>query len=254
MAKIAAQLYTLRDTLSTPAEIADTLKKVREIGYEAVQISGIKAEIAPAELKKICDDNGLTVCATHCGMANLTERIDQLIEDHKIYDCAYTALASIPGDRRDFEGYKQTAKDLTEAGKKLADNGITLCYHNHAFELQKYDDGRTGLAILYEDSDPQFLQGEIDTYWIAYGGGEPTAWCKRLVGRLPLVHFKDMTIVDNQHQMTEIGEGNLNWKDICLACKEAGTRWYIVEQDVCQRDPLESLKISLENMKQMPIG
>jgi hypothetical protein len=34
--QIAAQLYTCRDILKTPAEIATTLRRLREIGYQAV--------------------------------------------------------------------------------------------------------------------------------------------------------------------------------------------------------------------------
>jgi hypothetical protein len=40
----------------------------------------------------------------------------------------------------------------------------------------------------------------------------------------------------------------MNWPRILEALEEAGTRWYMVEQDVCQRDPFESAKISLEHL------
>ena len=51
--------------------------------------------------------------------------------------------------------------------------------------------------------------------------------------------------------MAEVGEGNLDWPGILAAAKNAGVQWYIVEQDTCQRDPFESLKISLDNLKAM---
>jgi sugar phosphate isomerase/epimerase len=53
--------------------------------------------------------------------------------------------------------------------------------------------------------------------------------------------------------MAEVGEGNLNWPRILDAAKKAGVEWYIVEQDICERDPFDSLKISLENLKAMGI-
>ena len=53
--------------------------------------------------------------------------------------------------------------------------------------------------------------------------------------------------------MAEVGEGNLNWPSILEAAKEAGVEWYIVEQDTCQRDPFESLSISLRNLRTMEI-
>jgi len=68
------------------------------------------------------------------------------------------------------------------------------------------------------------------------------------------VHLKDMGMKDGEQVMMEVGEGNLNWGAILEACREAGTEWYLVEQDVCQRHPLESLKISLENLKEMGLS
>jgi sugar phosphate isomerase/epimerase len=60
-----------------------------------------------------------------------------------------------------------------------------------------------------------------------------------------------MVILNNVQTMAEVGEGNLNWSTILPACRAAGVQWYAVEQDVCQRDPFESLKISYNNLKAM---
>ena len=62
--QLAAQLYSVRDFLKTPTEIAGSLKKIRAIGYQAIQLSGL-GPIAEAELVKLCRDTGLTICATH---------------------------------------------------------------------------------------------------------------------------------------------------------------------------------------------
>ena len=74
---------------------------------------------------------------------------------------------------------------------------------------------------------------------------------RKLKGRMPLVHLKDMVMRGHEQLMAEVGEGNLNWPAILDACREAGVVWYIVEQDTCQRDPFESLAISLSNLKAM---
>ena len=63
-----------------------------------------------------------------------------------------------------------------------------------------------------------------------------------------------MTIVDAQVHMAEVGEGNLNWPGIFAAADEAGTEWFIVEQDHCRRDPFESLAISLRNLQAMGVA
>jgi len=51
--------------------------------------------------------------------------------------------------------------------------------------------------------------------------------------------------------MAEVGEGNLNWPAILDACRSSGTEIYAVEQDICQRDPFESLAVSYRNLQAM---
>jgi len=249
---IGAQLYTLRDYMKTPKDIIKTLRELRKIGYEAVQVSGI-GPIAPRDLRKILDDEGLVACATHTGYDVLVKETGRVIEDHKMLGASHVACPGLASEYHNGEGYKTVARELSKVGKVLKEHGITLSYHNHGSEFEKYGD-RIGLEILYEESDPAYLQAEIDTYWVQYGGGDPAAWCRKLKGRLPLLHLKDMGIQDNKQIMMEVGEGNLEWDTILSACREAGTQWYLVEQDVCQRHPLESLKISLENMKGMGLS
>jgi sugar phosphate isomerase/epimerase len=246
---IAAQLFTLREFTRTPADIRGTMKKVRAIGYEAVQLSAL-GPIDPKELKEIVDGEGLAVCATHIGFERMRDDTQKVIEEHNLWGCKHVAIGGLPAEYRNEEGYHRFAKEASEVAKKLAKGGLTFSYHNHSFELQRFGD-RTALEILYEESDPDYFNSEIDTYWIQHGGGDPAAWIRKLRGRAHIVHFKDMTVKGNDPIMAEVGEGNLNWPAILDACKYAGVEWYIVEQDVCQRDPFESLAISLRNLKSM---
>lgn len=248
---IAAQLYTLRDFTKTPKELADTLKKVKKIGYDAVQVSGA-GPFEYSDLKKMLDDNGIKCCCTHIPYARLKNEPEKVIEQHNLIDCKYPATGGLPAEYRNAEGFLRFAKEATEVGKRLAEGGLRFGYHNHSFELEKFGN-RTGLQILYEDSDPEYFKAELDTYWIQFGGADPAQWIERLAGRIPLVHLKDMIFRDKQI-MAEVGEGNLNWERILDACKKAGVEWYIVEQDECERDPFESLAISLRNLHAMGIN
>ena len=244
---IALTLYTLRQFTQNATDIAQTLHRVKKIGYDYVQFSAMGA-VEPKELRKMLDGEGLGVCSTHVSYTTLRDSFDRMVEDHRVWGATHVALASLPQEMRNYEGYIRYAKEGSEFAKKLATLGVTLSYHNHSFELEKHN-GRRGLDILYEDGDPALFLGEIDTYWIQHGGGDPAAWIARLKSRQPLVHFKDMVIYDGKQTMTEVGEGNLNWPAIIDACHTAGVQWHIVEQDVCQRDPFESVAISLRNLK-----
>ena len=62
--QIAVQLYTLRDFTKTPTDFAATMKRVREIGYDAVELVGT-AGLPPAEAVKIVRDAGLQICSSH---------------------------------------------------------------------------------------------------------------------------------------------------------------------------------------------
>ncbi len=248
--QIAAQLYTLRNFTQTTEDFAQAMKRVREIGYEAVQVSGIGKDIDWADVRRICDDNGIEVAATHVSFESLRDETDRMIEQHEIIGCKYPAIGGLPNEfRGSAEGYTTFAKQANEVGRKLAAAGMAFGYHNHSFELEKYG-GRTGLQIIYEESDPKYVTGEIDTYWVQHGGGDPAAWIRMLKGRMFLVHFKDFRIVSGEQRFAEVGEGNLNWPNILEACKTTGVEWYIVEQDNCyDRDPFDSLKISFDNMR-----
>ena len=247
--QVALQLYTLRDHLKTPADIAASLKKVAAIGYQSVQASGL-GPIEESELLKILKDEGLTLCATHED-SNTIRKDPQWVVDHlRKLDCKYTAYPYPSGiDFADRAQVDSLAQDLDRAGKLLHDAGQVLTYHNHAIELLRLGE-TTLLQYLYDQTDAKYLQGEIDTYWIQYGGGDPVAWCESLKGRLPLLHMKDYQFTtENKPTYCEVGAGNLNWKKIIAAAEASGCEWFIVEQDTCPGDPFDSVRKSFEYIK-----
>ncbi len=249
--QIGAQMYTVREFTRTPEDIRKTLEKIAQIGYEAVQLSAL-GPIDPQELRKICDDNGLTICSTHISFERMQEDLPRVIEEHQIYGCQYPGVGGMGAQYpRTAEGFRQFCKDASEVGRRLHEAGMTFIYHNHSFEFQHFGEER-GMDILFNESDPLYFQFELDTYWVQHGGASPVAWIKKCAGRLPVIHLKDMRIRDDgTHYFCEVGRGNLDWPGILEACRQAGVYWYLVEQDKCEGDPFDSLKISLENLRAM---
>ena len=142
------------------------------------------------------------------------------------------------------------------AARKLAKAGIVLQYHNHMFEFEKFGirngkGGTTILDLMYRHT--KLLQAELDIGWVVRGGHDPVAWVEKLAGRLDQVHLKDWGVVNNEPTWRAVGEGGINWPLVLKACKKAGTRYYIVEQDTCTitNDPFLSLKISRQNLAEM---
>ncbi|SDX44416.1 sugar phosphate isomerase/epimerase [Paenibacillus sp. CF384] len=249
--QIAAQLYTLRDYCKTAEDLDAALKRVKAIGYDAVQVSGI-GPIAPDEVKRICDSHGLAICATHVPTNRLLNDLDALIAEHQAWGCQYIGIGSIPPEyRNDKAGYTAFGDIMNEIGDRLADAGLELIYHNHKFEFEKFE-GKTGMDWLLnaKDSPSGAFSFELDTYWVQAGGADPVSWIMK-VADMKVVHLKDMAIVNDQQVFAAIGEGNLNWPAIIEACRETGVEWYVVEQDVCPGDPFESLEISYRALQQL---
>ena len=243
---LAAQLYTVRDFCKTPADIAETIRKVKAMGYDAVQTSGL-GPIEADELRRIVDGEGVTICATHRSFNPLRDETQAEIDYHKAVGCENAAIGGLPQEERTAEGYARFAREGTEVGRKLAEAGITFSYHNHHAEFERFGD-RLGMDIIFGESDPRYLLAELDTHWVQRGGGDPAAWIDKLSDRMVLLHLKDMGLRDREPIFAEIGEGNLNWDRIMAAAKAANVRWYIVEQDRCDGSPFDSLEISLRNL------
>lgn len=251
--QVAVQLYTLRDFLKEPAQIAESLKKVAEIGYRAVQISGM-GPIPEEELVKITDDLGLKICATHEPSQEIIDNPGKVIEHLKKLGTKYTAYPH-PHLPLTLENVKALAKGLNQSGKALYEEGLVLTYHNHQHEFAKID-GKRVLDIIYDETNPKYLQAELDTYWCQFGGAENTQYIrKNLKDRLPLLHLKDYHVRRDETnnasivEFTEIGNGNLPFKEIIAAAEKAGTKWFIVEQDTCPGCPFESLAASFKYIK-----
>ncbi len=251
--QIAAQLFTLRNFCKTPADIATSLKKVKQIGFDAVQVSGM-GKIDPKELSTILKGEGLACCATHIGMDRMKADPQAVADEHALWGCKYTAIGGFGWSGMDSAAWSAFAKDYSAVSATLGKLGLAVGYHNHSHELVKYD-GQTALDLLVKELDKSVWM-EIDTYWITHGGGDPIAWINKVAGRIPCIHLKDMAITPERKQlMAEVGEGNLNFPGILEAAKKAGTQWFIIEQDDCNgKDPFDCLATSLKNLKAMGLS
>jgi sugar phosphate isomerase/epimerase len=248
---VGAQLYTLNTFCKTLPEFEQSLKKVARIGYTTVQVSGV-GPMDPKEMAKVIEGSGLTVACTHMGWPRFLNELDAVIEEHQLWKCRHPAIGGLPGDYFTLEGVKRFVDELIPVAEKLAKHGMDFSYHNHNHELARYG-GQTWLGRLYTLASPRHLKAELDTYWVAAGGGDPAEWIRLCAGREPLLHLKDMVITPARElRFAEIGEGNLNWKAILAAAEAGGVEYMLVEQDNCyDRDPFDALELSYRNLVQM---
>ncbi len=239
--KIAAQLYTLRNLLKDKSreKIFDVLKQIKKIGYDAVQISGVgdvDSKIAQ-NFKEACEELELEICATHLSLGFLKNNLDWVIEYHKMWQCKYVGIGSMPNSMRNLSGALEFADKCNELGKKLKEHNLYLIYHNHKFEFERFND-KILMEHLYESFNQNYIEFEIDTYWVQAGGANPVEWIYKVDGRMSVIHFKDFRITNDEQQFAEIGQGNLDWQGIIKACEDTGVLYAAIEQDSFMDDPI----------------
>lgn len=241
---ICLQMYTVRD--DAQRDLAGTLARVAELGYAGVELAGYSGK-APEEYKALLDTNGLRAVGAHVGFDQVTANPEQTISEARLFGYDYVIVPWIGKPYTEsLDGYAKLGAELSAVAPIYEAAGLTLCYHNHAFEFELTQGGKTGLDILFEAAPS--VQSELDTFWVKKGGQDIATYLTRLSGRVPLVHLKDM---DSAGNFAPVGAGTVDYHALFAAAEAAGTRFYMVEQDSCQAPltPLESIQVSIDHLK-----
>lgn len=243
---IGAQLYTVRQFTKTLEDFAETLKKVADIGYTTVQVSGTCAFEADW-LRDRLSETGLSCVITHTNPTAILEETEKVCRDHDVFGCRNIGIGIMPGAQATDGRYEQFVENYLPAAKKMQECGHKLFYHNHALEFERSADGRVFMERFLEDFSPELLGITFDTYWAQFAGADPAAWIERLKGRVECIHLKDLAVVGNTQRMAPVGGGNMNFDRILAAAEKASAEYLLVEQDDCYgEDPFDCLKKSYQ--------
>lgn len=223
--KYGLQVYTVRDVINADFDAA--FKAIKKVGYEYVELPGL-FDKTPADIKSFMDKVGLTIASVMFSPAELENKIDDIIAACKVFNCRYVVCPYISQEFRTVEGYLRLAGILDAAAENLKGVGVTLAYHNHAFEFEKLDNGQCGYDILIGKT--KHLCFEPDVYWLTFGGREPLKMMRKLKGRMPIIHLKDMA-AGAEKTYCEVGHGVLPMKQIITLAKEMAVEYAFVEQD-----------------------
>lgn len=237
--EIGAQFFTIRDFCKNLDDFEESLKKVADIGYKYVQISGT-CEYTAEWLDEKLKENGLKCVLTHIPADKLTADTKKVCEDHTKFGCNYVGLGYYNFAENSLESFYSKYKDIV---KTIAENGKYFMYHNHDGEFAKID-GKLVLDHLAEYFSPEEFGFTLDTFWIQAGGGDPGYWIEKFSGRVPCIHLKDFAY---GRTMAVVGEGNINFDRVFEKAEQAGTKYMLVEQDNCNgEDPFDCLKRSYD--------
>ena len=249
--QIALQLYTVRDR--TAADMVGTLRELAEIGYRAVEFAGYGG-VPVDRLRATLDDLGMRAMAAHVPYDRFDREPEEVCAELKTLGCDFAVLPFLAEERRGGTvATRALAETLNRWGALCRAHELTFAYHNHAFELAPLPDdpGATMLDLLLAHTDPALVYLELDVYWSVYAGRDPLALLLEHPERIPLLHVKDMAATPDR-TFAPVGTGVIDWAPL-FAAAEAGTRWYIVEQDQSS-DPMADVATSLRHLEVMSAG
>ena len=248
MIRLGAQLYTIREFTQTPEDIEKSLRKIRDLGFTDIQISGF-GYMDPVRLADLVKELGLYVCCTHSPFPRMKNDLDRLIEEHKMMDCDTIGLGMMPKEYQgSTEALHRFIADITPIAQQIKAAGLQFAYHNHNMEFECWD-GAIPMDVLIEETDPDLFHFILDTYWLQMGGVNPAAYIRKVKDRMKVCHFKDFAVVKRVPAIAEIGVGNIDFKECFRACEDANVQDIVIEQDTCPRDPFDCLRNSFENLK-----
>lgn len=247
--QIAVQLYTVRDL--TDKDFAGAVKQVAEIGYRNVELAGYGSAKDAKTARAALDAAGLKAVSGHYGIDLLTKNIEQVADDAEALGMDMVVCPFLPENlRKEAKNYEEVAKLLNAAGNVLHQKGVELLYHNHAFEFAKFGD-KTGLDIIFDNTEHHLLKAEIDIYWVKRAGEDPLKWMEKFGERTRMLHLKDMA-AGADSKFAPVGTGVIDFKAILAAADRYGVRYGAVEQDnTYDVKPLDAIRASFENLKKL---
>jgi len=267
---VALQLYSVRD--DAKANLDDTLRQVKEMGYDGVEFAGMY-DYTAEQIRDLCAKYDLVPISAHVPIKAMIEDVKGTFEQYKTIGCKYVVIPHVSADfcKAD-ENFPKLVEYAAEFGKVAKDMGLQLGYHNHDFEFTNMIGEKHMLDELYDSVDADLLKTQLDTCWVNVGGENPSEYVRKYAGRCPTVHLKDFVgqksenmyaligvkndadkkAAENQEfELRPVGSGVQDFPAILKAAEESGAQWVIVEQDrpAFGKTPLECAKMSIDYLK-----
>ncbi len=279
--KVGLQFFSVRNSLKADPE--GTMRKIAAIGYKNWETCSFNPDspynygldMPLDKAQALIKELGVNIIGCHLLSKDLEpENRAALIEnlDYQAgINCWNPGLAALFANSLDevltYCGY------MNEVGKLCKDRGMRFHYHNHHHEFLQFD-GKYILDIIAENTDPELVDIEIDTFWAARGGMDPVALIKKYGSRVTMIHQKDMSAdakvnllehlssrqapVDREElnkfrkptDFVEIGTGIMDIQAIIDAANEVGVKYITLEQDMTLLDEIDSVTLSMKNFRE----
>ena len=274
--KTAVQQIMLGTVTGNEDQARKTLNRIKTAGFDGLELNRFmihptsflvrmltKAAGMPTgkggklNWEKLVKESSLSVISLHTDLGSLEREPENVAEDAKTFDTDTVVITGMYRfDYSNESSVRELAKRLNQAGKAMKQAGLSLLYHNHNVELLRVKSGLRAFDILMDDTAPDLVNFEFDSYWFTDGGADAKAWMRRLGTRMKLWHVTDrgsrlsgpaLTPILKADSM-ELGTGNMDldgMKEIALA---NGIQAVVLEshKNWVGKDPVRSLEVSAQ--------
>ncbi len=275
----AVQQIMLGTVTTKEEQAAQTLSAIKQADYDGIELNGFM--IRPTSFmvrmmtkmagmpvgrggrldwKELVKEAGISVVSVHEDLGSIKRDPAAVIKEAEEFGTKYVVITGMYRfDYSDESAVGMLVKDLNAAGRELKQGGICLLYHNHNCEFRKIGKGKTAYQMLLEETDPEYVNFEFDSYWPTEAGINALELMKRLGERMKLYHINDrgsrvsgasMTPILQSDSM-ELGYGNMDLVSMIKQAKAAGVDAVILEshKNWAEKSPVKSIQLSAKFMK-----
>ena len=276
MARKAVQQFMLGSVLKNENAVRETLAAIKAAGYDSIELCGFmlhpmgfavrmltKAAGMPVgsggnlDWERLVKESGLNVVSVHQDLGSIERDAKAVAAEARKFGTDKIVITGMYRfDYGSEEAVRELAQRLNAAGKALGEQGTRLLYHNHNCELRKVNADKCAYDILLEETDPEYVNFEFDSYWFTEGGADAKLWMRRLGSRMKLWHINDrgtrmtgpaMTPILKTDSM-ELGTGNMDLEGMTEIARENGIEAVILEshRNWIENSPVKSLQLSAQ--------
>lgn len=253
--QIGLQLYSLRNEI--PKDVSGPLALIKSWGVQEIE-GGSTYGLSADEFTALCKKNNLKMISIGAGFEELEKDPASVAIKAKQFGTQYVMCSWIPHSGDDFTltDTEKAISVFTNAGKVLKEQGISLCYHIHGYEFRDYEGG-TLFDLMVKKLDPNYVNFEMDVFWVKHPGQDPVALLKKYPGRFPLMHLKDRQhgtpTSQTGHADVEtnvvLGEGDVGIETIMKEATKAGVKHFFIEDESSRA--VEQIPQSLKYLKSL---
>ncbi|MEP6613311.1 MAG: sugar phosphate isomerase/epimerase [Mucilaginibacter sp.] len=229
--------YTYRKYFEKDA--AGALDMIKAAGFTDIEFSSLFGKTA-AELKALADQRGIKCSSFGVSYEDLVNKTDEVAQNAKTLGASFVRVSDIPHKAAFTEQDAQKGIDnFNRVGKVLKEKySLALIYHNHGFEFEPFRNG-TLFDFLVEQTDPDYVNFEMDTLWTFFPGQDPVEILDKYASRFKLMHIKDLKkgVTGNLSGTTSaensvtLGTGQINIAAVLKMAKTTAIVHYYLEDE-----------------------